>query len=120
MYIDCQTAAAPAQVARHRRQFRIARKRFEHRIEVVHRVADLVDRQRLGLLQLAVRAEGFLLEEAAHRVVRAEEPGVAGAFLVARGEDGARFGRVEGVDDGFGACAQGAISSALLKSGMTM
>jgi len=62
-------------------------------------VADLVDRQGLGLLQLAVRAEGFLFEEAADRVVRAEEPRVAGSGLVARREDGARFRRVERVDD---------------------
>jgi len=69
-------------------------------------MADLVDRQRLGLAQLAVRPEGLFLEEAAHRVVRAEEPVIAGAFLVARGEDGARLAGVEGVDDVLGTPAQ--------------
>jgi hypothetical protein len=72
----------------------------------VHGVADLVDRQRLVLFQLAVRAEGFFLEEAADGVVGAEEVVVGGLFLLDGAED-AGFGvRIEIVDNLSGAGAQ--------------
>ncbi|MEI2756014.1 MAG: hypothetical protein V9F46_06100 [Chitinophagaceae bacterium] len=76
-------------VPRHLRQRFPARELVEHRVEVMHRVADLVDRQRLVLPQFPVRVEGLFLEEAAHLVGRAHEVGVDLALLLVGGEDGA-------------------------------
>jgi hypothetical protein len=51
-------------------------------------MADLVDRQRLGLAQPPLRVEGLFLEEAADRVGRAHEVGVDLALLLVGREDG--------------------------------
>jgi hypothetical protein len=91
----------------------------ERGIEIVHGVADLVDRQFLGLFQLAVRAEGFFLEEAADGVVGAEEV-VVGLFLLDGAEDAGLLAGIEIVDNLCGAGAQGGDLSASLKPGMTM
>src|SRR5262249_47728735 len=79
-------------------QSRIAREAVEHGIEIVHRMADLVDRERLVLLQPAFIVERLFLEKATDLVARIEEVVVAGAGLVAGAED-ADVARIEGVDD---------------------
>lgn len=63
-------------------QPRIAREPREHRVEIVERVADLVDRSLDRLAQRAVRGERVLLEEAPDRVSRAEEVVVGRAGLL--------------------------------------
>jgi hypothetical protein len=86
----------------------------------VHGVADLVDRQFLGLFQLAVRAEGFFFEEAADGVVGAEEVVVGGLFLLDGAEDAGLGGRIEIVDNLCSAGAQGGDFFRALEAGMTM
>ena len=70
----------------------------EDRVEIVHRVPDLVDRQREGPGQLAID-DRAVLEEPANRVARPEEPRILGVALVGGGEDADRALGV-GVDVG--------------------
>nr|GEU28476.1 hypothetical protein [Tanacetum cinerariifolium] len=88
-----------ADVARDGVQALVGREGAERGVQVVHGVADLVDRQRLVLFQLAVRAERFFLEEAAYRVVRAEKIIVGGLFLFDGAEDARLRGGIEIVDN---------------------
>ncbi|MFN9938200.1 MAG: hypothetical protein ACK56I_01890, partial [bacterium] len=83
-----------AEVVGERRQLGPAREGVEHRVQVVQRVADLVDRQGLGLAQLPVLVEGLLFEEAVDAARRIEEGAVGGqARLVARGKHARLAGR---------------------------
>jgi hypothetical protein len=82
------------------------REALEDRIEIVQRVADLVDRERLGLAQLAAFVEGFLFEEAADGAAGPEEIVVVLGRLVAGREDRAGLARIEGLDEFLGACPQ--------------
>ncbi len=60
---------------------------LEDRVQVVHGVAQLVDRQRLGLAQLAIGRERLLLEEEPGLVPGGEEVLVAVTGLLVGGED---------------------------------
>ena len=88
-----------ADIPCHFSQFRCARKRVEHRIQVVHGVADLVDRQGLGLAQRALVVKRLFFKKAAHRVVRIQKVPVNSSHLVIGGEDGAGSGRVKRIHD---------------------
>jgi hypothetical protein len=67
MTIDCHSCGCgQAQVGGQRGQRGPRENAVEHRVEVVQRVADLVDRQRLGLAQPPSGVEGLFLEEAVH------------------------------------------------------
>ncbi len=68
-------------------------------VEVVLRVADLVDAQLLRLRQLAIGAECLLLEEAPGARSAREELTVGDALLLVRGEDGSFLGWLPPVDD---------------------
>jgi hypothetical protein len=64
------------QVGGQRGQSRAVRERVEHRVQVVQRMADLVDRQRLRLAQPALHVEGLFLEEALHGFGAGDQGGV--------------------------------------------
>ncbi len=88
-------------------QLRVVRERLEDRIEIVHRVPDLVDRELLRLPQHAALVERLLFEEAADRLARAQEVllGLRLRFVLGR-ENRARLGWIERLDDLAGARAQ--------------
>ena len=76
-------------VGGHLGQGRLPREGGEGRVEVVQRVADLVDRLLDGLAELAVGPERLLLEEVPDLPAAAEEVVVADALLLVRREDAA-------------------------------
>jgi len=77
---------------------RIAREPVEHRVEIVQGVADLVQRQLLGLAQPPLGVEGVGLEEEADLVAGFEEVAVAAVALVVGAENRGDARRVEGID----------------------
>jgi hypothetical protein len=80
--------------------------RLERRVEIVHRVPDLVDAELLRLAQGAVVRERLLLEEAPDATAARQEVVVADPLLFARGEHRAPLVRLELVDDGVRRVAQ--------------
>ena len=103
----CRTSASvEADVVGDLGQRRRVREAFEHRVEVVLGVADLVDAQLLGLAQLPVVAERFLLEEAPHLAAARQELLVARPLLLVGGEDRALRARLPVVHELDGALLQ--------------
>ena len=98
MYIDCSSRGSsnPTSDATSASSG-VAGEVVEERVEVVERVADLVDRQLLGLLQRAVRGERVLLEEEPNLVAGVEEVVVGRAGLLVRREHRDRLG-LEGLE----------------------
>mmetsp|Transcript_18066 Transcript_18066/g.43126 ORF Transcript_18066/g.43126 Transcript_18066/m.43126 type:complete len:275 (+) Transcript_18066:542-1366(+) len=90
---------AQAHAGRHLAQRLALGEGAEDWVEVVHRVADLVDRQFLGHAQPALLIEGLLLEKATHLVAAVEEVVVDMALLFFGREDRALLAGVESVDD---------------------
>ncbi|EAU69750.1 conserved hypothetical protein [Stigmatella aurantiaca DW4/3-1] len=84
--------AGQSQLRGQRRQLGRAREPVEHRLQVVQRMADLVDGQRLRLSEGTVWPEGVLFEEEADLVSRGQEVGIRRAGLLVGGEDGAGLG----------------------------
>jgi hypothetical protein len=76
---------------------RLAREVLEDRVEVVQRMADLVDPARLALLQTAVCLERLLLEEKADLVAGFEKVAILRMALPAGREDGGDLGGLEGL-----------------------
>ena len=96
-----QQRLAEAQRLRQRGKLRLARDAVEHRIEIVQRMADLVQGQRHRLVGR------LLLEEEADGAARLPEVAVARMALVARREDRARRTGIEGRHQLGGARLQG-------------
>ena len=92
-----QQGLGDAELGHQRGQRRLAREALEDRVEIVQRVADLVDRARLALPQPALSVERLLLEEEADPVAGLEEVAVLGVAVLARREDGRDLGRLEGL-----------------------
>ena len=85
MYMLCSTSASrQPEIGRDLRQLGRVREALEHRVEIVHRVPDLVDAQLLRLTQAAGVVERLLLEEAPGGRTTGEELAVAHAFLLLR------------------------------------
>src|SRR4051812_32251849 len=78
----------------------------EHRIEVMHGMPDLVDRERLRLLQASRRIERFFLEEESDLVAGFLEIGSARVRSRCGGEDRRMRRGVERLDQSFGARLQ--------------
>ena len=89
-----------------RRDRRRAGEGREHRIQVVQRVADLVDRLRLGLAQAALLVEGLRLEEEVDALGGVQEVVVGSPGLLVGGEDGPVGVGVEVLHQLRGPCAQ--------------
>ena len=87
-------------------QRRRAREGGEDRVEIVQRMADLVDRQRLGLAHPARIVEGLLLEEEADLVAGAGEVVIRRMAMAGGREDRRDAGEVGRVDQAVGALDQ--------------
>jgi hypothetical protein len=87
-----------AEIGGKRRQRGRTRERREHGIEIVQRMTDLVQCQRLGSGQPAAGIEGLVLEEEADAAARRQEIRIAGSVLPDRGKDRAHLLRIEAID----------------------
>ena len=83
-----QLRVGEADAIGHRPQRRAARERVEHRVEVVHPMAELVDGARQRHLQGAIGTERAFFKKHADAVRRRLEVGVFGVALVACREHG--------------------------------
>jgi hypothetical protein len=81
------------------RQYRLATKRFELRIQVVQCVTDLVYGAGLGPAELAVGSERILLEETVNGFARRYEVLVASGIAIPGGKDRALPVYIEILDD---------------------
>ena len=86
------------QASRNTGQRRAAREGVKHRVPVMQGVADLVDRQRFGLAQLAGGVKGLLFKEAAHLVARAQKIIVRCAALRLGGENAGPLAWLKSLD----------------------
>ena len=91
-----QPGVAEAEIGGDRCQLRCAAEGLERRVKVVHRVAELVDRQPQGHSERPVH-DGAVLEEPADLVAGVEKPLVVAVRLLGRIEDG-EAGPVGGID----------------------
>ena len=87
-------------------QLRAVRELLEGRVEVVHRVPDLVDAQFFRRAWSAVFVERLLLEEAPHTGTGSKELAVADPLLFAGREDRPLATRLEVADDLIGRSLQ--------------
>ena len=85
---------------RHRAQRRAVRELCKHRVQVMHRMADLVDRQGFGLAQFALGVKRFFFKKALDAGGRLQKISACTApGLVGGGEDGAVAVGIKRIDD---------------------
>src|SRR6266542_788002 len=95
-----------AEIASKLFDFRRSRKAVKDWIEIVQRVADLVNRPLFTLPQCSVRQECILLKEEADLVTRFQEIVIASAVLFVCGEDRNDAPRIKVTNKFFRASAQ--------------